>query len=106
SSCRQLLSEYRTHFPESGFLGFAVQHAHGHMGGIGFSVGITRDPVFGPLVVCGAAGPTVNIMSDRQIALPPLNMALARDLLTRTFMYRLLREYSQSPEQDIRAVCE
>lgn len=105
-SCRVLMEEYRNHFPDSGFIGFAVQRSYQHVGGIEFSVGITRDAVFGPLVVCGAAGAQVNVVSDRQIALPPLNMVLARELLRRTYMYKLLREYSLRPEQDIRAVQE
>ncbi|ROT99251.1 GNAT family N-acetyltransferase [Marinobacter sp. R17] len=105
-SCQVLMDEYRAHFPRSGFLGFAVQRTYQHLGGIAFSVGITRDPVFGPLVVCGAAGASVNVMTDRQIALPPLNMVLAKELLRRTYMYRLLREYSLQPEEDIRAICE
>lgn len=105
-SCRVLLEEYQAHFPRSGFLGFAVQRTYQHLGGIAFSVGITRDPIFGPLVICGAAGASVNVRTDRQIALPPLNMVLAKELLRRTYMYRLLREYSLQPEEDIRAVCE
>ncbi|MFL1455354.1 GNAT family N-acetyltransferase [Marinobacter sp. GN3S48] len=105
-SCRVLMEEYQHHFPGSGFLGFAVQRSYQHVGGIEFSVGITRDPVFGPLVVCGAAGAQINVMTDRQIALPPLNMVLARELLRRTYMYKLLKEHSLKPEEDIRAVSE
>ncbi|MCK7552681.1 GNAT family N-acetyltransferase [Marinobacter goseongensis] len=104
--CRVLMEEYQYHFPGSGFLGFAVQRAYQHVGGIEFSVGITRDPVFGPLVVCGAAGAQINVMTDRQIALPPLNMVLARELLRRTYMYKLLEENSLRPDEDIRAVSE
>lgn len=105
-SCRYLMEEYQSHFPDSGFLGFAVQRSYQHVGGIEFSVGITRDPLFGPLVVCGAAGAQINVMTDRQIALPPLNMVLARELLRRTYMYKLLKEHSLRPEEDIRAVSE
>ncbi|MDX1634834.1 MAG: GNAT family N-acetyltransferase [Marinobacter sp.] len=105
-ACRSLMEEYQTHFPDSGFLGFAVQRSHQHVGGVAFSVGITRDPNFGPLVVCGAAGAHINVITDRQIALPPLNMVLARELLRRTYMYKLLMEYSLRPEEDIRAVGE
>ena len=105
-SCRYLMEEYQSHFPGSGFLGFAVQRSYQHVGGIEFSVGITRDSLFGPLVVCGAAGAQINVMTDRQIALPPLNMVLARELLRRTYMYKLLKEHSLKPEEDIRAVSE
>jgi len=104
--CQSLLEEYGKHFPESGFLGFAVQFSYQHVGGIEFSIGITRDALFGPLVVCGAAGAHINVMTDRQIAFPPLNMVLARELLRRTYMYKLLKEHSLEPEHDIRAVSE
>ncbi|MDI9245154.1 GNAT family N-acetyltransferase [Marinobacter sp. CHS3-4] len=103
-SCRFLMEEYKNHYPKSGFLGYAVQRSYQHVGGIEFSVGITRDALFGPLVVCGAAGAQINVMSDRQIALPPLNMVLARELLRRTYMFKLLNEHSLRPEEDIRAV--
>ncbi|MFO7528134.1 MAG: GNAT family N-acetyltransferase [Marinobacter sp.] len=105
-SCRFLMEEYQEHFPNSGFLGFAVQRSYQHVGGVEFSVGITRDSEFGPLVVCGASGAQINVMTDRQIALPPLNMVLARELLRRTYMYKLLKEHSLKPEEDIRAVSE
>ncbi|MDN6319062.1 MAG: bifunctional acetate--CoA ligase family protein/GNAT family N-acetyltransferase [Marinobacter sp.] len=104
--CRFLMEEYEKHFPTSGFLGFAMQRSYQHVGGIEFSVGITRDAQFGPLVVCGASGAHINVMTDRQIALPPLNMVLARELLRRTYMYKLLKEHSLKPESDIRAVSE
>ncbi|OEY65029.1 GNAT family N-acetyltransferase [Marinobacter sp. X15-166B] len=105
-ACRILTEEYQKHWPNSEFLGFGVQYSYQHLGGIEFSVGITRDENFGPLVVCGASGARINVLSDRQIALPPLNMALARELLRRTYMYKLLREHSYRPEEDIRAVTE
>ncbi|MDX1590147.1 MAG: bifunctional acetate--CoA ligase family protein/GNAT family N-acetyltransferase [Oleiphilaceae bacterium] len=105
-SGHMLMDQYQQHFPGSRFLGFALQRTDSHLGGVGFSVGITRDPVFGPLIVCGAAGARVTVMSDRQVALPPLNMVLARELLERTYMHRLLREYSLHPEADIRSVCQ
>ncbi|WP_417519265.1 GNAT family N-acetyltransferase [Marinobacter sp.] len=105
-ACRFLMEEYQKYFPDSGFLGFAMQHSYQHVGGIEFSVGITRDAQFGPLVVCGASGAHINVITDRQIALPPLNMVLARELLRRTYMYKLLREHSLKPEVDIRAVSE
>lgn len=105
-SCQFLMEQYQNHYPDSGFMGYAVQRSYQHVGGIEFSVGITRDELFGPLVVCGAAGARINVLSDRQIALPPLNMVLARELLRRTYMYKLLKEHSLKPEDDIRAVAE
>lgn len=66
-ACRYLMEEYRLHFPNSGFLGFAVQYSYQHVGGVEFSVGITRDPLFGPLVVCGASGAEINVTTDARL---------------------------------------
>ncbi|WP_020406894.1 bifunctional acetate--CoA ligase family protein/GNAT family N-acetyltransferase [Hahella ganghwensis] len=105
-SCQFLLKSYREHFPESGYMGFAVHPSFQSVGGVGFSLGVTRGPVFGPLMFCGASGATINVVADRRVALPPLNMVLARDLLSQTYMYKLLLDFSYRPEQDINKVCE
>ncbi len=105
-ACRYLLEHYPDHYPNSGFMGFSVQPSFQSIGGVGFSLGITRDPVFGPLIVCGASGASINVIADRRIALPPLNMVLARDLLSQTHMYRILKNYSYRPNEDINHLCE
>lgn len=68
--------------------------------------GITRDPVFGPLIVFGIGGYKVNILADRQVALPPLNMTLAADVVGRTHAARLIREHSSEPERDLQRLCQ
>lgn len=68
--------------------------------------GITRDPVFGPLIVFGIGGYKVNILADRQVALPPLNMSLAADVVGRTHAARLIHAHSSDPERDIERICE
>jgi acetyltransferase len=68
--------------------------------------GITRDAVFGPLIVFGIGGYRVNILADRQVALPPLNMSLAEDTIDRTHAARLIREHSGDPDRDISRLAE
>ncbi|MEQ6917448.1 bifunctional acetate--CoA ligase family protein/GNAT family N-acetyltransferase [Halomonas aquatica] len=68
--------------------------------------GITRDPVFGPVVVFGIGGYKVNILADRQVTLPPLNMSLAADVVGRTHAARLIREHSSHPERDLERLCK
>jgi len=68
--------------------------------------GITRDPVFGPVIVFGIGGYKVNILADRQVALPPLNMTLAEDMVDRTHVARLIHEHSSDPERDITRLCQ
>jgi len=105
-ACQRLTHLLKKHFPGSQFKGFSVQASFQFSSGVGFSIGITTDPVFGPLIVCGAAGDDVNVMQDRCVALPPLNMVLARDLLNQTQMRSILKSQSHQPEQDINRLCE
>jgi acetyltransferase len=56
-------------------------------------LGIADDPTFGPVMVFGRGGTAVEIINDKALALPPLDMNLARDLVGRTRASRLLPAY-------------
>jgi acetyltransferase len=64
-------------------------------------VGVTTDPVFGPVVSFGTGGVAVEAVADTAVALPPLNRALARELMARTAVYRLLAGYRNVPPADL-----
>ena len=51
---------------------------------------IGADPVFGPVVFFGQGGIAADVAADRAAGLPPLNMVLARDMVGRTRVARLL----------------
>jgi acetyltransferase len=68
-------------------------------------VGVANDPQFGPVIVFGQGGTAVEIVGDRAVALPPLNTALARELVSRTRIARLLAGYRDRPAADLDAVC-
>ncbi|MDP2694725.1 MAG: GNAT family N-acetyltransferase, partial [Gallionella sp.] len=53
-------------------------------------IGVTSDPVFGPVITFGAGGTTVEIMGDRAVALPPLNNFLVRELIQDTRIAKML----------------
>ncbi|HEX2892012.1 bifunctional acetate--CoA ligase family protein/GNAT family N-acetyltransferase [Vineibacter terrae] len=52
---------------------------------------LRSDPVFGPVLVFGRGGRVGRRLDDRALALPPLNMALAHDVMMRTRVWRLLQ---------------
>ncbi len=56
-------------------------------------IGVTTDPVFGPVITFGAGGTSVEIMGDRAVALPPLNSFLARELIQGTRIARMLGNF-------------
>jgi acetyl-CoA synthetase (ADP-forming)/acetyltransferase len=53
---------------------------------------IGADPVFGPVVFFGQGGIAAEVAADRAAGLPPLNMVLARDMVGRTRVSRLLAQ--------------
>jgi acetyltransferase len=67
-------------------------------------VGVATDAVFGPVISFGAGGVAVEAVRDTAIALPPLNPMLARDLMERTRVYRLLAGYRDVPAADLGAL--
>ena len=63
--------------------------------------GIADDPTFGPVIVFGRGGTAVEVINDKALALPPLDLTLARDLIARTRVSRILKAY-----RDVAAVDE
>jgi acetyltransferase len=59
--------------------------------------GIAEDPTFGPVIAFGHGGTAVEIIDDKALALPPLDLRLAHDLIARTRVSRLLRAYRDVP---------
>lgn len=67
-------------------------------------VGASIDSVFGPVILCGQGGTAVEVVADSAVALPPLNRALAAELVSRTRVSRLLAGYRDHPPARIEAL--
>lgn len=67
-------------------------------------LGIADDPTFGPVIVFGHGGTAVEVIEDKALALPPLDLRLARDLVGRTRISRLLDAYRDVPAVEPDAV--
>lgn len=77
------------------------------IGSRGFEVllGAKRDEVFGEVIVFGAGGTLVEVLSDKGIGLPPLNQTLAKRMMEETKSYRLLKNGSRDrPPANIREI--
>jgi acetyltransferase len=62
--------------------------------------GLANDKTFGPIVVFGAGGTAVEVINDKALALPPLDLGLASDLIGRTRVSRILNRYRDIPAAD------
>lgn len=66
--------------------------------------GLADDKTFGPVVVFGAGGTAVEVINDKALALPPLDMGLADDLIGRTRVARILDGYRDVPAADRKSI--
>jgi acetyltransferase len=67
-------------------------------------LGLADDAVFGPVVLFGAGGTSVEAVRDKAVALPPLDLTLAQDLIDETRISRLLNGYRHRPAADRDAI--
>lgn len=83
--------------PDAPIDGFSVQPMAARSHAQEVIVGASIDSVFGPVILCGQGGTAVEVSADTAIALPPLNRSLARELVARTRISRLLAGYRDHP---------
>jgi acetyltransferase len=96
-----LANEKDEQFPNSRTLGWGVQPMRRKIDHLQFSLGMTRDDDYGPLIVFGEGGSRADMLADRQVALPPLNSSLARQMIKRSHGYQVLAERSDDLERDL-----
>ncbi len=94
----------RARMPQARLEGFEVEPMVPRRGGQELLLGMSCDPQFGPVLVFGQGGTATETIDDRALALPPLNLQLARDLMSRTRISRLLGGARGIPAVDTEAV--
>ena len=91
--------------PDARIDGYTVQKMERRPDAHEVIVGAASDATFGPVVLFGQGGKAVEVVADRAVALPPLNMLLARRLIGQTRVAKLLEGYRDRPAADIDAIC-
>lgn len=99
-----MLARVAAERPDARVDGFLVQEMVRMKDARELIVGINEDPQFGPIILFGAGGTSVEIVADTALALPPLNMMLARELIGQTRVHDLLKGYRDRPPVDLDAV--
>jgi acetyltransferase len=103
-AARQMLARVAAERPQAVVEGFSVQRMVQRPGAIELIAGTAIDPLFGPVVLFGAGGTQVEVLRDSAVALPPLNEPLARALVARTRISRLLAGWRDVPPADTQAL--
>jgi acetyltransferase len=90
--------------PAAKFIGVNVQQMIRRPHGRELIVGLSRDATFGPVISFGMGGIAVEVLRDSAVALPPLNRFLARDLISRTRVAKMLDNFRGLPAVDLEAL--
>lgn len=75
-------------------------------GGVEVMVGMTHDPLFGPLLAFGLGGIHVEILGDVRFRITPLTDRDAAQMVREIKGYRLLQGYRGHPAADVEAIEE
>lgn len=104
STFNEIIKTVKEKRPDARLDGVAVEPMVQSPNGRELLVGLVTDPVFGPVVTFGAGGTAVEVTGDRAVSLPPLNRRLARDMMGRTRVSRILGAFRHLPAVNTQAV--
>ncbi len=105
AAAHAMANRLRSRRPEARFDGFLVQRMVPRLHARQLVMGIATDPLFGPVILFGEGGRAVEVVRDHAVGLPPLNIPLAREVVSRTRISRLLEASQDRPAADVQAVC-
>ncbi len=101
-----IAARLKAHDPTAAIDGFAVQPMIERKHAWELLLGLTRDPIFGPVVLFGSGGVSVEVVADTAVSLPPLDAVLAGDLIDQTRIGKLLAGFRDEPPADRAAICK
>jgi acyl-CoA synthetase (NDP forming) len=99
---RRIRSEVSARRPDVAIEGVLVQRMV--PAGVEMIVGVKRDPLFGPVVLCGFGGVLVELLKDVVIGIPPLSEEQARNMVGRLRAFAVLGGVRGQPAADIEAL--
>ena len=104
AAARDMLKRVATQRPNAKIDGFVVQDMISRPNAYELIIGTKEDSQFGPAILFGHGGTAVELIKDTALGLPPLNMRLAREMIARTRIYKLLKGFRDRPPVDIDAL--
>ncbi|MEM7545388.1 MAG: bifunctional acetate--CoA ligase family protein/GNAT family N-acetyltransferase [Pseudomonadota bacterium] len=99
-----MLSRITAEAPDARIDGLVLQPMIRRPGAHELIIGLNDDRVFGPVVLFGAGGVSVEVVADKALSLPPLDTMLAGDMIDRTRIGKLLKGYRDRPAANRTAI--
>lgn len=101
----QICDEVGKHRPDAHINGIAIEPMIQKENGRELVVGMVRDQIFGPTIVLGVGGTSIEASgADRAVALPPLNRVLVADMLDSVKSSARLGQFRSMPAVSLDAL--
>lgn len=105
AAARLMLEQVANAVPGARIDGFSLQRMTTLTHARQIIIGVATDPLFGPMIAFGHGGRSAEVLRDHSVGLPPLNMPLAAELVSRTRVMNLLEAHYGRPAVDFDALC-
>ncbi|PLW75156.1 GNAT family N-acetyltransferase [Cohaesibacter celericrescens] len=106
TAAQQILTRAHEAYPNADIRGVTVHPMMRRHHAVELLAGMTVDDIFGPIMVFGRGGTAVEVIRDKALALPPLDMLSARDMIEKTRVNRRLEGYRDTPASNKEAIAE
>ena len=104
SAASEMIDRLRSARPDAKLSGVIVQPMIHRPKARELIIGVADDPTFGPVILFGHGGTATEVINDKALALPPIDLGLAQDLIASARVSRLLKAYRNVPPANEREV--
>jgi acyl-CoA synthetase (NDP forming) len=101
---RKMAASVAEHAPKAKVEGYLVSKMI--VGGVECILGVHRDPLFGPVVMFGLGGVTVELFKDVMVRLAPVTEEQALEMISGIKGHPLLDGYRGKPKADVKALAK
>jgi len=101
---KEMIESVQRHQPNAQIEGITVEHMYRSTSARELLIGVSRDPVFGPVISFGMGGTAVEIHRDTVVVLPPLNGYMIEKMIAKTRVSKMLGAFRNLPAIDYEAL--
>jgi acetyltransferase len=105
-AAEEMLKTVGKNCPKAKLEGFLVQEMISRPGAYELIVGVASDIAFGPFMLFGKGGVSVEVEADKALALAPLTKDIAETMIKRTRIYKLLKGFRDRKAVPLDAVVD
>lgn len=103
-AAKAMLARVAKFAPGAQIRGFIVQEMVRRRGAYELILGVATDATFGPFMLFGQGGTAVEVIDDKALGLPPLNLKLAHEMMARTRVWKQLKGFRDQPPVALDAI--